>query len=118
MDNGKLRLWQFKKAMILEVYSAAVLTLADIDSVLSTLQRLSKPPFLIIIVRTCDYRLSMRAKIRLRKKERGLLKVAYVVKGFKNMRHAVSASHSYLKSKDVYICDSIESAYKALTRKL
>ena len=118
MDNGNLRLWRFRKAVILEIYAAEVLTLADIDSVLVKLQRMSRPPFLIIIVRTGNYRLSIRAKIRLRKEDRNLFKIAYVVKGLDNMRHAASASRSYLKHKDVYICDSIDSAYKALTRKI
>ena len=118
MDNGNLRLWRFRKAVILEIYAAEVLTLADIDSVLVALQRTSTPPYLIIIVRTGNYRLSMRAKIRLRKEDRQLFKIAYVVKGLENMRHAESASRSYLKHKDVYICDSIESAYNALIQNI
>ncbi|MGD2053527.1 MAG: hypothetical protein PVG45_05410 [Gammaproteobacteria bacterium] len=115
MDNGKLRLWQYKKAMILETYSSDELTLDDIDQVLNSLHERAEPPFLIIVVRTGSYRLSVEAKNRLREEDKRLFKIAYVVKELRNMCHAVGASYSYLESKDVFICDSIESAYTALT---
>jgi hypothetical protein len=115
MDNGKLRLWQFKQAMILEMYSSDEITLSDVDQVLETLNNKTSPPFLVIIVRTGNYRLSQEARNRLREEDNGLFKIAYVVKELKNMCHAVGASYSYLRNKNVYICDSIESAYTALT---
>jgi hypothetical protein len=115
MDNGKLRLWQYKKASILEAYTSDEITLADIDHVLHILNEKSSQPFLLIIVRTGAYRLSMEAKNRLREQDNGLFKIAYVVKELRNMCHAVGASYSYLENKNVYICDSIESAYTALT---
>lgn len=115
MDNGKLRLWQYKKAMILEAYSSVEISLDDIDQVLEALHEKAAPPFLIIIVRTGSYRLSPEAKDRLREEDNEMFKIAYVVKELRNMCHAVGASYSYLENKDVYICDSIESAYTALT---
>jgi hypothetical protein len=115
MDNGKLRLWQYKKATILEAYSSDELTLGDVDEVLESLHESAAPPFLIILVRTGSARLSAEAKNRLREEDNRLFKIAYVVKELRNMCHAVGASYSYLESKDVYICDSIESAYTALT---
>ena len=115
MDNGKLRLWQYKKAMILETYSSDELSLDDIDQVLEALHEKATAPFLIIIVRTGSYRLSAQAKDRLREEDNRMFKIAYVVKELRNMCHAVGASYSYLENKDVYICDSIESAYTALT---
>jgi sulfopyruvate decarboxylase TPP-binding subunit len=115
MDNGKLRLWPYKKATILEIYNSGELVLLDINTVLASLYQTSKPPYLIIIVRTGNYRLSFEAKIRLLKEKRERFKIAYVVKEPKTMQHAFHASRTYLKRKDVYICDSIDSAYKALT---
>ena len=118
MDNGKLRLWHHKKAIILEIYTSGELTLADINMVLGSLYEMSSPPFLIMIVRTGNYRLSFKAKIRLRKENNRLFKIAYVVKGHEGMRHAFRASQTYLKRKDIYICDSLDSAYKVLTANL
>ena len=116
MDNGKIRLWQFNRAEILEAYSSDEITSADIDWVLESLHKVSSPPFLIILVRTGNYRLTVDAKNRLRNEDQKLFKVAYVVKEIQNMCHAVGASYSYLNKKDVFICDSIESAYQTLTR--
>lgn len=116
MDNGKIRLWQFNQAEILEAYSSDEITLADIDWVLESLHEKSTPPFLIILVRTGKYRLSIEAKNRLRNMDKDVFKVAYVVKELQNMCHATSAVYSYLEKKDVFICDSIESAYTALTQ--
>ncbi len=116
MDNGKIRLWRFNKADILEAYSSDEISLSDIDWVLESLHKKSSPPFLIILVRTGQYTLSVEAKNRLRKEDKELFKVAYVVKELQNMCHAVGAGYSYLDEKDVFICDSIESAYNALTR--
>ena len=118
MDNGKLRLWHHKKAIILEVYTSGELTLADINMVLGSLYEMSSPPFLVMIVRTGNYRLSFKAKIRLRKENNRLFKIAYVVKGHEAMRHAFRASQTYLKRKDIYICDSLDSAYRVLTANL
>jgi hypothetical protein len=115
MDNGKLRLWQYKKATIIETYSSDELTLTDIDQLLGSLHEKGTPPFLIIVCRTGNYRLSAEAKNRLREEDNRLFKIAYVVKELQNMCHAVGASYSYLENKNVYICDSIESAYTALT---
>ena len=115
MDNGKIRLWQFHKAEIMEAYSSDEITLADVEWVLDSLHNISTPPFLIIVVRTGNYRMSLEAKNRLREQDKGLFKIAYVVKELQNMVHAVGAGYSYLNKKDVFICDSIESAYKALT---
>ena len=116
MDNGKIRLWRFNQAEILEAYSSDEITLADIDWVLESLHEKSTPPFLIILVRTGKYRLSIEAKNRLRNMDKDVFKVAYVVKELQNMCHATSAVYSYLEKKDVFICDSIESAYTALTQ--
>ena len=116
MDNGKLRLWHYKNSTILEVYSSGILNLADINLVMEVLFRRSSPPYLVIIVRTGDYRLSFKAKIRLRKIDSNNLKIAYVVKQQEDMHHAFHASRTYLKRKNIYICDSIDSAYRALTR--
>ena len=71
---------------------------------------------MIILVRTGQYRLTVEAKDRLRNEDKKLFKIAYVVKELQNMCHAVGAGYSYLDQKDVFICDSIESAYKVLTR--
>ncbi len=116
MDNGKIRLWQFNQAEILEAYTSDEITLADVDWVLESLHKQSSPPFLIIVVRTGNYRLTIEAKNRLRNEDKKLFKVAYVVKELQNMCHAVAAGYSYLSKKDVFICDSIDSAYRALTR--
>ena len=116
MDNGKIRLWRFNRAEILEAYSSDEITLADIDWVLESLHEKSTPPFLIILLRTGKYRLSVEAKNRLRNQDRDLFKIAYVVKELQNMCHAAGAVYSYLEEKDVFICDSIESAYMALTQ--
>jgi hypothetical protein len=116
VDNGKIRLWQFNRAEILEAYSSDEITIADIDWVLESLRKKSTPPFLIILVRTANNRLSIEAKDRLRKEDKDMFKVAYVVKELQNMCHAVGASYSYLDKKDVFICDSIESAYSVLTQ--
>ena len=116
MDNGKIRLWRFNQAEILEAYSSDEITLADVDWVLESLHQKSTPPFLIILVRTGKYRLSIEAKNRLRNTDKNVFKVAFVVKELQNMCHAAGAVYSYLEEKDVYICDSIESAYTALTR--
>ena len=116
MDNGKIRIWQFNQADILEAYSSDEITLADVDWVLESLHKKSTPPFLIILVRTGKYRLSIEAKNRLRNTDKNVFKIAYVVKELQNMCHAASAVYSYLEKKDVFICDSIESAYTALTR--
>ncbi len=118
MDNGKIRLWQYNRTEILEAYSSDEITLDDIDWVLESLHKKSAPPFLIILVRTGNYRLSIEAKSRLLNEDRDLFKIAYVVKELQNMCHAVGASYSYLDKKDVFICDSIESAYMALTQTL
>ena len=115
MDNGKLRLWPYKKATILEIYRSAELVSLDINTVFASLYHTSTPPYLIIIVKTGNYKLSFDAKIRLLKERRDRFKIAYVVKEPKTMQHAFHASRTYLKRKDVYICDSIDSAYKALT---
>ena len=117
MDNGKIRIWQFNQAEILEAYSSDEITLADIDWVLESLHEKSTPPFLIILVRTGKYRLSIEAKNRLRNTDKNIFKIAFVVKELQNMCHAAGAVYSYLEKKDVYICDSIESAYTALTQK-
>lgn len=116
MDNGKIRIWHFKEAEIFEIYSSDEITSEDIDWALGSLRRKSTPPFLIIIVRMAHYRLSIEAKDRLRKEDKGLFKIAYVVKGLETMCHAAGASYSYLFNKHVYICDNIESAYRSLTR--
>ena len=116
MDNGKIRIWQFNRAEILEAYSSDEITLADIDWVLESLHEKSTPPFLIILVRTGKYRLSIEAKNRLRNTDKDVFKIAFVVKELQNMCHAAGAVYSYLENKDVFICDSIESAYATLTR--
>jgi len=116
VDNGKIRLWRFNQAEILEAYSSDEITLADIDWVLESLHEKSTPPFLIILVRTGKYRLSIEAKNRLRNTDKDIFKVAFVVKELQNMCHAAGAVYSYLEKKDVFICDSIESAYTALTQ--
>lgn len=114
MDNGKLRLWHFKKATILEVYTSSELTLADIIQVLASFHKTSKTPYLLIIVNTANLRLSLKAQIRLHRVSRKYLKIACVIKGQACMRQAFRASNTYLKRKDVYLCDSIDSAYKTL----
>jgi hypothetical protein len=116
VDNGKIRLWRFNQAEILEAYSSDEITLADVDWVLESLYEKSTPPFLIILVRTGKYRLSIEAKNRLRNTDKNVFKIAYVVKELQNMCHAAGAVYSYLEKKDVFICDSIESAYATLTR--
>ena len=105
---------QFNKAMIVEAYTSEEVTLADIDWVLETLHICSPPPFLLILVKSGSYSLSSGAKMRLLDDER-ISKVAYVSRKLGNTHYAVKASNTYLQNKEVFICDSIESAYKALT---
>ena len=113
MDNGKIRMQQFNKAMIVEAYSSDEVTKADIDWVLETLHICYPPPFLVILIKSGSYHLSSEAKMRLLDDER-ISKVAYVSRKLGNTHYAVKASSTYLQNKEVFICDSIESAYKAL----
>ena len=114
MDNGKLRLWHYRNAAILEVYTTGELTTDDVNFVFTYLYARYRPPFQVIIVRSGSYRMSFPAKIRLRKINKKLVSFAYVVKGLESMNHASRASRSYLVDKSIYICDSIDAAYKAL----
>ena len=115
MDNGKIRMQQFNKAMIIEGYSSDEITSSDIDWVIETLRICYPPPFHVIIVRSGQYNLSDGARMRLMDENNGIAKVAYVAKRRQNTRYALMASKTYLKNKEVFICDSIDAAYKALT---
>ncbi len=114
MDNGKIRMQQFNKAMIIEAYASEEVTLTDINWVLENLRICYAPPFLIIVVKSGSYELSPAAKMRLLEDD-DILKVAYVAQRLHNTQYAVNASNSYFQNKKVFICDSIESAYMALT---
>ena|GEM_PF-4411441 len=114
MDNGKIRMQQFNKAMIVEVYSSDEITMADIDWVIETLRICSAPPFRVILVKSGSYYLSDAAKMRLLDDEH-ISGVAYVVRKLLSTQYAVRAGNTYLKKKKVFICDSIQSAYWALT---
>ena len=114
MDNGKIRMQQYNQAMIVEVYSSDEITMADIDWVIETLRICSAPPFDVILVKSGSYFLSDAAKTRLLDDEH-ISKVAYVVRKLLSTQYAVRASKTYLRGKQVYICDSIQSAYWALT---
>ena len=106
---------QFNKAMIVEGYTSDEVTLADIDWILESLRICYAPPFLVILVKSGDYSLSADAKMRLMDEGNGIAKVAYVSRKQHNTRYAIKASKTYLKNKQVFVCDSIESAYRALT---
>ena len=85
MDNGKIRMQQYNKAMIIEAYACDDITNTDIDWVLETLHICYPPPFLVILVKSGNYTLSEQAKKRLLYDER-ISKVAYVSKKLYNTR--------------------------------
>jgi hypothetical protein len=113
MDNGNVRMQQYNKAMIVEAYSRDKITSADIEWVLESLHSKFKPPFSIIFIKSGNYWLTKNAQLRLYL-DNELLKVAYVVKKRESKHHALNASETYLQNKEVFICDSIDSAYQAL----
>ncbi len=115
MDNGKIRMQQYNKAMIIEGYTSDVVTSKDIDWVIETLHICYPPPFLVILVKSGNYSLSVDAQNRLMDERNGISKVAYVSKKMQNTRYAIKASKTYLIDREVFICDSIDSAYRALT---
>ena len=102
------------KAMIVEIYTSDEVTMSDVDWMIETLRICDAPPFRLILVKSGGYYLSDAAKMRLLD-DQHISKVAYVAKKMLSTHYAVKASKTYLKNKKVFICDSIQSAYWALT---
>ena len=115
MDNGKLRLQPFNRATICEAYTSDEITSDDIEWVMEILRERHEPPYLLIIVRSGKYSMSIKAQLRIFMEHSDDLKVAYVAKTSKTLHHALEAGKTYLQNKDVFICDGINSAYRALT---
>jgi len=116
MDNGKVRMQQYNTAMIVNAYSSDKITLADIEWVLDSMRMIFTPPLLIILIKSGNYWLTKKAQMRLFEIDDEHIKVAYVSQKSHDTRHAVNAIDTYLQNKEVFICDSIDSAYQALVR--
>ena len=65
MDNGKIRLQQFRGALICDAYTSDEITLDDIEWVFKKLRENFSLPYLVIVIRSGNYNLTPQAKLRL-----------------------------------------------------
>ncbi len=114
-DNGKIRIGKYHNAVTCDLYCSDEVTLEDIEWSLKIVKSEFLPPVKVIAIKSGNYWISTEAQMRMFKGFSEISKLAIVVTKTEDVRHAETASYSFLANMNISIVHSLEAAYKKLT---
>ena len=118
MDNGRLRIEDFKGVLYCEAYLDIEYSTKDIQSMIDEAKENFSVPVDVILNKIGSYSLSSKAQIMLMKHVEEFRHFVYVVDDDKKKGSAEYAASTYMKSYNTRIAGSKEEAYEKLVSDL